>query len=270
VDDIFQRSSLRSPVSGSRPSSQLGTSRPTTQQQPQAAPVDPKIAFQETLKLHDRSILGWAIMAKNTALVMYLLDMMAVDPASLVDTQGNNALHYVGKYGSAEMAARILQNYPVAKVFASMVRPKSTGANSTFAIGDIKVQSVTAASIQDMSKQFQALISASGPTSSTSPQLPLAGQPQLLRLEGTNNAGLTAAAEAAISGNLPVLRELVAHKASARTGLRKGKYWAFLLALARRQESVEINTQTGMIGDDDTKYHSVAPDPHYTTWYQEE
>ena len=72
--------------------------------------------------------------------------------------------------------------------------------------------------------------------------------------------------EAARAGNFPVAKQLIVRKASARTAL-EGKFYACILALSRRQEAVERNTQTGITEVDDAKYLCVAPDPNYITWY---
>jgi hypothetical protein len=221
-------------------------SRPPTQRQ--TGTVDPKSAYQSKLILYERSVLGWAILARNTSLVTYLLDL-GLDPAVLVDNNGNNALHYVGKYGTWDMAARILHACPVAKVFASMSKTRSSG-DSSFILDGLKVVSVTA---QLDNTKFSSLFSSSVDLTN-------------LKLEAVNGDGCTAAMEAAKRGDLKILKELIMRKACPRRALN-GRYWAFLLALVRRQERVEVNMQTGLIGSDDDKYYSVAPDPYYTIWY---
>jgi len=82
-------------------------------------------------------------------------------------------------------------------------------------------------------------------------------------IEGLNVRGKSALMEAAAMGNFHIAKRLIAYHASARRGLN-GKYWGWLLALAQRQEAVEINLQTGRIGDDDLTYFP-APDP---CWYE--
>lgn len=81
-----------------------------------------------------------------------------------------------------------------------------------------------------------------------------------VRLEATNARGYTAAMEGAVASNMRTLRVLFRNKASARQALA-GRYWAWVLAFARRQERTEINTQTGRIGDDDSRYFGTAPEP---------
>ena len=77
-----------------------------------------------------------------------------------------------------------------------------------------------------------------------------------LRLEALNDRAHTAAMEAARVGNFQTARRLFAHKASMRTGL-DGKYWGWMLALARKQEANEKNLQTGRWGDDDERYYRI-------------
>jgi ankyrin repeat protein len=83
-------------------------------------------------------------------------------------------------------------------------------------------------------------------------------------VEGVNAFGRTALMEAAKASNFSAAKRLVGCQASARRGLG-GKYWGWLLALAHKQERVQINSQTGRIGDDDTTYFP-APEP---SWYEE-
>ena len=84
-----------------------------------------------------------------------------------------------------------------------------------------------------------------------------------MMIEAENAQGNTALMEAAKAGNYLTARRLVSLHASARRGLC-GKYWAWLLLMARRQERTENNLQTGRIGDDDTSYFP-ADEP---CWYE--
>ena len=83
-------------------------------------------------------------------------------------------------------------------------------------------------------------------------------------IEALNASGNTALMEASKMGNFPNSKRLIACQASARRALN-GKYWGWLLALARKQESTESNLQTGRIGDDDMTYFPSA-DPW---WYEQ-
>lgn len=83
-------------------------------------------------------------------------------------------------------------------------------------------------------------------------------------IEGLNRYGNSALMEAAKMGNFHIAKRLIACYASARRGLN-GRYWGWLLALARKQESVESNLQTGRIGEDDNTYFA-CPDP---CWYEQ-
>ena len=85
-------------------------------------------------------------------------------------------------------------------------------------------------------------------------------------LEHENDAGETAAMIVASTGNVLVAKQLFALRASARRALDRGCR-AWVLAVARKQESAEKVTQTGRTGADDEKYHNIAPDPYYTLWY---
>lgn len=85
-----------------------------------------------------------------------------------------------------------------------------------------------------------------------------------LQLERCNWLGQTAAMVAAKSCNMSTLRILFRNKASARTAL-EGKYWAWILALAKTQERREVMPQTGRFGDDDKLFPS--PDgPNSLLW----
>lgn len=77
-----------------------------------------------------------------------------------------------------------------------------------------------------------------------------------VRLEARNDGGCTAAMEAARAGNFQTAKRLFAHKASMRAGL-EGKYWGWMLALARKQEATEKNLQTGRWGDDDERFFRI-------------
>ncbi len=83
-------------------------------------------------------------------------------------------------------------------------------------------------------------------------------------IEALNAQGNTAMMEAAKVGNFHIAKRLAACRASARRGLA-GKYWGWLLAFARKQESTQVNLQTGRVGDDDVKYFA-APEP---CWYEQ-
>ena len=82
-------------------------------------------------------------------------------------------------------------------------------------------------------------------------------------VDGMNTFGCTALMEASKIGNFATAKSLVRNHASARRGMG-GKYWGWLLALARKQESTQINTQTGRMGDDDTMYFPAAEPSWYT------
>jgi hypothetical protein len=88
---------------------------------------------------------------------------------------------------------------------------------------------------------------------------------QGFRFEETNMYGLTAAMFAAKGDEDSDFRALIAaikQGADPRQALN-GKYYAGILAFARRKEKYEINTQTGRLGEDDEKYFPVHNDSNY-------
>ena len=87
-----------------------------------------------------------------------------------------------------------------------------------------------------------------------------------VRLEQMNKLGRTGAMEGAIAGQLRAVRHLCQCGADPRRGL-DGRYWGWLLAIARKKESKEMNLQTGVFGADDEQYFPTAPDPSYLVWY---
>jgi Ankyrin repeats (3 copies) len=86
-----------------------------------------------------------------------------------------------------------------------------------------------------------------------------------VRVEATNGRGYTPGMESSLSGNHKALRRLFKYGGSPRRSL-DGKYWAWILALARRRERNEKNCQTGRIGDDDDTIFP-STDPEYLIWY---
>jgi ankyrin repeat protein len=87
-----------------------------------------------------------------------------------------------------------------------------------------------------------------------------------LRYEELNCYGRTPAMEAAIGSNYHCMKKLVSLGANVRRAL-DGKYYAWILVLARRRELQEKNLQTGVIGDDDYKWHSMGILPYYLIHY---
>jgi ankyrin repeat protein len=88
---------------------------------------------------------------------------------------------------------------------------------------------------------------------------------EMLILEKENNDGMTAAMLAAKSGNFIITRKLLRCGCNPRKALA-GKYWGWLLAMVRQKERYQIDTQTGIYGDDDKKYFSLHPDPTDIMW----
>jgi uncharacterized glyoxalase superfamily protein PhnB len=88
---------------------------------------------------------------------------------------------------------------------------------------------------------------------------------EILHLEEENAKGMTAAMLAAQMGSYQVTKKLVRCGCSGRAALR-GKYWGWLLAMVREREKHEMNTQTGIYGEDDDRYFSNSPDPTYLVW----
>jgi ankyrin repeat protein len=88
---------------------------------------------------------------------------------------------------------------------------------------------------------------------------------EILHLEQVNGAGLTAAMIASKTGNFQITKKLLRCGCHGRTALG-GKYWGWLLAMVRQRERLEMNTQTGVYGDDDETYFSNRPDPNYLIW----
>ena len=88
---------------------------------------------------------------------------------------------------------------------------------------------------------------------------------EVLCLDQVNARGQTAAMIAANAGNVVITRKLIRCGSSAREALA-GKYWGWLLAIVRQKEQNQIDTQTGIYGDDDVKYFSLHPDPTYLMW----
>lgn len=94
---------------------------------------------------------------------------------------------------------------------------------------------------------------------------------RLLRFEMLNIYGRTAAMEGMLAGDLSdfhAVKKLIKLGADPRRALR-GKYYAWVLALARKKESREVNTQTGRIGDDDERYFPVKLDPNFVFWFDD-
>eukprot|EP01041_Mallomonas_annulata_P004030 gene4030-8022_t len=85
-----------------------------------------------------------------------------------------------------------------------------------------------------------------------------------IKLEDVNKYNRTAVMEGARHGEMKTVMRLCKYGGNARKGL-EGKYWAWLLALARKKEQNEKNLQIGLFGDDDEKYFSTKPDPSYIT-----
>ncbi len=98
----------------------------------------------------------------------------------------------------------------------------------------------------------------------TASMVDIALQSDDVRIEQLNKNNNTPLMEAAKSDNFRVARRLIACHASARRGLG-GKYCAWLLVLARRQEETHRSLQTGRIGEDDAIYYP-APEP---SWYED-
>ncbi len=98
----------------------------------------------------------------------------------------------------------------------------------------------------------------------TAPMVDIIVQSDSVHIEGANKKGRTPLMEAAIADNFRVAKRLISCHANARRGLA-GKYCAWLLVMARRQEETIQNLQTGRIGDDDAMYFP-APDP---SWYDD-
>jgi hypothetical protein len=88
---------------------------------------------------------------------------------------------------------------------------------------------------------------------------------EILHLEEENSKGLTAAMLASKMGNHQVTKKLLGCGCNGRAALG-GKYWGWLLAMVRERERREVNTQTGIYGEDDDLYFSNRPDPTYLIW----
>ena len=98
----------------------------------------------------------------------------------------------------------------------------------------------------------------------TAPMVDIIIESESVQIEGLNQRGRTPLMEAAMSDNFRVAKRLVGCHASARRGLA-GKYCAWLLVMARRQEENVKSLQTGRIGEDDEMYFP-SPEP---TWYED-
>ena len=239
----------------SKSAPQVTVSRPTTPKLQSTKDV-----FQN-YKFNGRSLIAWAIFAKNYGVFEYLLSI-GVNPTVPVDDDNNSCLHFVAKYGTSNMMALLLTNFPVSKAFSVVLSPKKGRIDPSSSSSNNNSSSLlllSSAALASMS-----LFDSVSTTSLVSSTLAASWQ---IVLEATNTRGRTAAMEAAIAGNIAVAKQLIIRKASARTALN-ARYYAALLALARRQERVEINTQTGITDADDLKYFCVAPDPSYTVWYK--
>lgn len=88
---------------------------------------------------------------------------------------------------------------------------------------------------------------------------------EVLLLEKENQNGETAAMLAAKSGNITITRKLIRCGCNPRRALG-GKYWGWLLAMVRQKERYQVNTQTGIYGEDDKMYYSLYPDPTDLMW----
>lgn len=88
-----------------------------------------------------------------------------------------------------------------------------------------------------------------------------------LRIEQTNLQGYTPGMVAAKYKNVLVAKKLSSYHSDVRRWLDVS-YTGWVLALVRRKEKYECNTQTGRYGDDDETYFIIKPDPIYITWYK--
>ena len=81
---------------------------------------------------------------------------------------------------------------------------------------------------------------------------------EVMLLEAENKNGHTAAMLGAKSGTFENTKAIIQFGASSRRALG-GKYWAWILAVTLQRERREINTQTGLYGNDDVLYFPVHP-----------
>lgn len=81
---------------------------------------------------------------------------------------------------------------------------------------------------------------------------------EVVLLEGSNKNGFSASMLGAKVGEFQNTKRVIQLGASARRSLR-GKYWAWILALAVNHEKREINSQTGVYGSDDDLYFPLHP-----------
>jgi len=87
-----------------------------------------------------------------------------------------------------------------------------------------------------------------------------------VKFEYLNRSRRTPVMVGAVAGHVETVIELCRLGCDPRRGL-DGKYWGWLLAIARRKEMREQNLQTGIFGEDDVRYFPTAPDPAYLVWY---
>lgn len=154
------------------------------------------MAKLESTLCNEVSILGWAISSKNEAALSFLL-RKGMSPNAIVDSKGNNCLHYAVLCGTSAIVSALLD---------------TTDAVSS----------------------------------------------EVILLEGLNKEGFTATMLGARVGSVDNTRAVLQCGASARQALG-GKYWAWLLAVAMQAEKREINSQTGVYGDDDELYFPLHP-----------
>lgn len=88
---------------------------------------------------------------------------------------------------------------------------------------------------------------------------------EILLLETENSQKCTAAMISSKLGNFQMTKKMLRCGCNGRKAL-EGKYWGWLLALVREREKLEMNTQTGIYGDDDELYFSLKPEPNYLMW----
>ena len=81
---------------------------------------------------------------------------------------------------------------------------------------------------------------------------------EVLYIEGENKDKYTAAMLGAKMGEFKNTQAIIQLGASPRRALN-GKYWAWILAIAMQCERREINSQTGIYGDDDEMYFPFHP-----------
>lgn len=127
-----------------------------------------------------------------------------------------------------------------------------------------------------LKKGYDITLSVDNLGNSTLHYLALYGTPEMLevlmtncktvKLSILNKDNETPIVLASKAGNSDMMKKLFSYRVSPRSAL-EGKYWAWVLARARQQESREQNIQTGRVGDDDLTYFSTAPEPNYISWY---